>query len=511
MICGTAQGRGGDMAKISSTSVAIDRLARSSITAFFVYCAGIGLTYCSQLIIARVVGIDTYGMYAYVFAWMTVLTYCSTLGFDVALLRFVPTYEAQRAWPLLQGVIQYAQRRVAFIGLAVIGVGSCVILPWASTPELRNTFLVGFMVVPVLALVRLRCSVLRAFGGVVSALAPDRAVRDGMLIALVSVAALVLGWRVDAPAVMLATLVSSAVALACTSVVMRRRRPAGLGAVMPTYDPPTWRRTAIPLVVLGATESLMNRTGVMLLGSIADTKSAGIYSLAFNIALVVTLPRIAVNTLFAPEISGLHARKETAMMQLLITKASSWTLGAGLCMAVGLFLLATPLLGWFGTGYEAGVPALRILLVSQVIAAGAGSQLYVMTMTGHEQSAAVLLTCSAIVNAIASIFLISWFGFTGAAISTGTVLIIWNAAMGLFLWQKLNLFPGVLAIFRFSDRSTQRGAVGGVPHVPNLPVWISRWSKAERDSRARGAGRGTASTAKRRSRWLTSIIRGDIS
>jgi O-antigen/teichoic acid export membrane protein len=445
------------MAETSSTSVAVDRVARSSIIAFFVYSAGVGLTYCSQLIIARVVGIDTYGMYAYVFAWIIVLTYCSTLGFDVALLRFIPAYQAQRAWPLLQGVIQYAERRAAFVGFAVIGVGSCVVISWRSTPEIRNTFLVGFMVVPVLALVRLRCSVLRAFGGVVSALAPDRALRDGMLIALVSVATLVLGWRVDAPSVMLATLVSSAVALACTGVVMRWRRPAGLGAVMPTYDPPIWRRAAIPLVILVATESLMNRTGVMLLGWIADTKSAGIYSLAFNIALVVTLPRIAVNTLFAPEISGLHARKEKAMMQLLVTRASSWTLAAGFFVALGLFLLAEPLLGWFGGGYEAGVPALRILLVSQVIAASAGSQLYVMTMTGHERSAAMLLIAGAIVNAIASAVLISWCGLTGAAISTGAVLIIWNAAMGLFLWQKLNLFPGVLAVFRFSDESTQRG------------------------------------------------------
>jgi O-antigen/teichoic acid export membrane protein len=449
------------MVENSSTRMPVDRVARGSIVAFFVYSAGVGLTYCSQLIIARIVGIDTYGMYAYVFAWMVVLTYCSTLGFDIALLRFVPAYEAQGAWSLLQGVIQYAHRRVAFFGLSVVCVGSCVALIWASTPELRNTFLVGFMVVPVLALVRVRCSVVRAFGGVVSALAPDRAVRDGVLIALVSVATLGLGWRVDAPSVMLATLVSTTVALACTGVVMRRRRPVGLGDVMPTYDSPTWRQAAIPLVVLGATESLMNRTGVMLLGYIADTKSAGIYSLAFNIALVVTLPRIAVNTLFAPEISGLYARKEKAMLQLLVTRASSWTLGAGTFMALGLFLLAEPLLGWFGTGYESGVTALRILLVSQVIAAGAGSQLYVMTMTGHEQSAAVLLISSAILNATVSVILINWFGLTGAAISTGAVLIIWNAAMGLFLWQKLNLFPGVLATFRFSGKSTQRGVAGG--------------------------------------------------
>ena len=94
------------------------------------------------------------------------------------------------------------------------------------------------------------------------------------------------------------------------------------------------------------------------------------------------------------------------------------------------------------------MPALRILLISQVMAASAGSQLYVMTMTGHERSAAVLLVSCAMVNAGASAVLIGMFGLTGAAIGTAVTLVVWNVAMALFLRRRLNLLPGVLAIFR---------------------------------------------------------------
>jgi O-antigen/teichoic acid export membrane protein len=429
-------------------SAPVSRMVRGGVTAFFVYGVGFGLTYCSQLIIARIVGVDTYGVYAYVFAWMIVLAYFSTLGFDVGLLRFVPAYEAKRAWPLLQGVIQYAQRRAAIVGLTLVFVGIWVVQAWASSPELRSTFLAGFALVPILALVRIRCSAVRAFGGVVSALVPDRVVRDATLIGLLAVASLGLGWTLNAPFVMVATLISSALGLVCAGLAMRRRRPRAIDDILPAYDAAAWRRAAIPLVILGATEALMNRTGVILLGWIADTKNAGIYSLAFNIALVVTLPRIAVNTLFAPMISNLYARSDKETMQVLITRASSWTLCAGICIAAGLFVLADPLLAWFGAGYEAGVPALRILLISQVMAASAGSQLYVMTMTGHERSAAVLLVSCAMVNAGASAVLIGTFGLAGAAIGTAVSLVVWNVAMALFLWRRLNLLPGVLAIFR---------------------------------------------------------------
>ena len=99
------------------------RVARGSIAAFAIYAVSIGLTYVSQLLIARIVGVDIYGMYAYVFAWMTVLAYFSALGFDIAILRFVPAYEATRDWHLLKGVIRYSQRRAAAVGTVMVLVG----------------------------------------------------------------------------------------------------------------------------------------------------------------------------------------------------------------------------------------------------------------------------------------------------------------------------------------------------------------------------------------------------
>src|SRR5947209_7168087 len=124
-------------------SASVSRVARGGVTAFFIYGVGFALTYCSQLVIARIVGVDTYGVYAYVLAWMVVLAYFSALGFDVGLLRFVPAYEVKRAWALLRGVIQYAQRRAAFVGISVVLIGIFVAKGWVPSPELQSTFLVG--------------------------------------------------------------------------------------------------------------------------------------------------------------------------------------------------------------------------------------------------------------------------------------------------------------------------------------------------------------------------------
>jgi O-antigen/teichoic acid export membrane protein len=433
-----------------SSSAAIKTVVNGGSVAFAIYAAAAGMAYCSQLVIARMVGVESFGVYAYVTATMVVLAYFAALGFDVALLRFVPVYEVQHRWDLLRGVISYAQRRAGAVGIVavLIGISITVVRGPGMSLELRNSFFIGFALIPTLALLWIRCSAIRAFGGVVWAIVPDRFVREGMVIILVALATLGLGLHLDASEVVMLMLVSSGMGLVLTSLAMRQLRPRAADEAASVYDAAVWRQVAWPLLVIGGTEALMNRTGVLILGWFGDIKDAGIYSLVFNIAFVVALPRTALNTLFAPAVSSLFARKDQTTLQALVASAASRTLVAVAGIALVLAVLADPLLQWFGPGVEDGATALRILLLGQTIAAGAGSQLCVMTMTGYERNAAASLVVSAIANAIASAVFIRLFGLTGAAVATSLSLVIWNLAMAHFLWRRLGLLPGVFGLLR---------------------------------------------------------------
>ena len=259
------------------------RLARGSIVAFAIHVCGAGLTYCSQLLIARSIGADGFGIYAYVLAWMTMLAYLAVLGFDVSLLRFIPAYQAQGEWPLLRGVIRYAERWAAIVGLAVAAAGVALVEVWghARSPDLTNTFLAGCALVPVLALLWIRGASVRAFGGVATALAPDRIVRDGLLLGMIGLIGLGLGWRISAPIAMLGTLLSALAGLGLVSLARRRRMPRAVSLVPPANAGRVWAATALPLVVIGIAGVAVNRTGVMLLGWAGQTTDAGIYAMAW--------------------------------------------------------------------------------------------------------------------------------------------------------------------------------------------------------------------------------------
>lgn len=427
----------------------IRRVVVGGAAAFSIYVASAGVTACAQLLIARIVGAHTYGIYAYVIAWITILAYFCALGFDIALLRFVSAYQTMGANSLARGIIRYAERRSLAVSVIVALIGGLIIEFWPRpfSTELKNTFLVGFILVPTLSLLWIRCSIVRAFGGVVPALIPDRVVRDGLLVILVVGAGLVLGSHMQAPEVMGAAVFGSIVALVLASLAVSRSYPIAIKSAAPSYATASWRRAAVPFMIIAGAEALLNRAGVVVLGWFGETRDAGIYSLVFNIAFLVVLPRTAINTLFAPTISSLFTGNDRATLQALVTKTALWTFCTAAGIALGLAIMAEPLLSWFGQDFVSGVPALYVLLVGQVVAAGFGSLLLVMTMTEHERGAAVLLIVSAVVDVLASVAFVYWLGLTGAAIASSAALIVWHIAMALFVFRYLRLLPGIFGIF----------------------------------------------------------------
>lgn len=433
------------------------RLAGGSVAALAIYGVGAGLAYLAQLAIARLIGAEEYGRYAYVFAWMTVAAYAAALGFDVSLLRFVPAYRAQGRHALALGVVRFAEQLVLSVGTAAaLTTGAAVLLWPAAFPRpLAATFLAGAALVPVWALLWLRCARVRASGGVVTALAPERIGRDGLLLTALLVAGPLLHLPLSAAAVMAVTLAASLVALVLVSAAVRRGLQAPAGT-HPEYAPRIWLGAAWPLVLIGTMEPLLNRSGVMLLGWLGPVRAAGVFAVAFNIAFLAVLPRAAVNVLFAPAAAHLFARGDREALQALMARTTGWTLLGAVAAALPLWLLAVPLLGWFGPGFTAGTTALRLLLAAQVFAAATGSQLSLLAMTGQERAAAATLAASALGGALLGALLIAPLGLTGAALGTAAALVLWNAGMAVAVQRRLHLRPAPALALRVGFAGLRR-------------------------------------------------------
>ncbi len=426
------------------------RLAMSSIGALFVYASGAGLSYVSQLLVARTIGSNSFGIYSYVWAWVTVLAYFSTLGFHVSLLRFVPAYRANERWALMQGVIQYSQRGTAAAGLCVVLLGFGIIFArYDSMPsELAITFVIGIITIPIISQHQISSSLVRSFGGIVKAIAPERVVRDGVLLVIVGVAVWSDIFAKDARMAMSAALISALATLALLRYFLRALRPAALEGVTAAYSSREWLKPTIPIMVVVVADGLMSRSGVIVLGMSGNTLDAGIFAVALSMSLITALPRMAVSAAFAPNVSDLYARNDHKGLQALSSKASVLSLAGSLCVAIPLLVFNDPLLGLFGPGFEAGAPVVVILVLGQVFAAACGPQQHLITMTGNERSAAIIMITCAIGNLVGCLLAINAYGTIGVALAMTATLIFWNAAMAAYVFRRLNLVPGLISAVR---------------------------------------------------------------
>lgn len=425
------------------------RLAQGSLFALAIYIGGAGLTSIAQLLIARLIGPDSYGIYSYSLAWVTMAAYLAALGFNVSLMRFIPAYRAKGRFDLARGVIGFAMRRAlaAAVLAAVIGAAMIMHPSHEMMPELRTSLLIGMATIPFVTAYALGATVLRAFGEVVSALLPERILRDGLLLAVFALAAAWGNWNLDATLVMEIVLASSIVTVALVLLLGWRAWPADL-SVTSALSAQEWWKTVPPIMLIVGLDVLLTRTGVMVLGWVGNVHDAGVFALALNVALLVGLSRVAVSTMFSPSAAALFEHGDTVGLQQLYSRSTLLCFAGALAIAVPLLIIIDPLLAWFGGDFVKGGPIARILILAYVLTAFCGPQQNLLMMTGNEWTAARSMMVAAVANVLACAVGISMYGTIGAAIGIAFAQVIWNIAMAVYIRNRLSIVPGIFHAVR---------------------------------------------------------------
>ncbi|WP_246674891.1 lipopolysaccharide biosynthesis protein [Mesorhizobium sp. B4-1-3] len=421
-------------------------LGYATVFALMIYVAGAGLTSLAQLLIARIVGSTSYGIYSYVLSTTSVLAYLATLGFNVSLLRFVSAYRAQGRLDLAHGVIRFAFQRSLAVATLFGAAGATYICASSGSGnrELEVSQLLGMAAVPLVTTSALGAALIRAFGGGVSALLPERIVRDGLLLTLLGIAALSGSWTLNAPLVMQAVVTSSIVTVGLVFVLATRFQPPGLRQAEPADASKDWWSAVPPIMLMAGLDVFINRAGVMVLGWTGHIRDAGIFALGLNVALLVGLSLVAVSTMFSPAAATLFARDDRKGLQELFSRAALLSSGAAIAMAIPLLVIVRPLLSWFGEDFGTGAPIARVLMLGYVFVALCGPQLNLLTMTGNEWPAAVTMIVGAAIGVIGCVIGIEIYGPLGAAIGLALALVVWNVAMAIYIGKRLKIMPGLI-------------------------------------------------------------------
>ena len=95
-------------------------LARGATAAIVVNVGAAAVALALQILLARVLGVDSFGRYVYVMTVSNFLVLLMPLGLGHTTLRYVPAYSGKMEWGLLRGFLRRSGQ-IVFVVTAIAG------------------------------------------------------------------------------------------------------------------------------------------------------------------------------------------------------------------------------------------------------------------------------------------------------------------------------------------------------------------------------------------------------
>jgi O-antigen/teichoic acid export membrane protein len=403
----------------------VEALARGSGAIFVGGLVDKGTRLVTLWLLARGLGPAVFGVYTTATTVVTLAQLIAPLGADTGALLFASRQAHDRA--RLKGTIQ----TVALLAFA--GGGLTTLALWigglSSAPPLGHALVIAAPAALVGALSAVIVGLLQAAGRF-------RAFVLGTLVVLpvsilvCSVAALAVG---GLDAVLVAYVSGGAVALSVL-VGFAWHQFRGLIAdrtIRAQRDVPGLLSFSIPQSLSKVLWQFNLWTDVLMISWLATSEDVGIYRVALSIAMVGTLPVMALTTAMNPRAAALvHAGELVRLDRLL--KVGTRTLFLLLApLFVVLAALPELLLGFFDPVYVRGASALLVLIAGQTIYVLTGPTSSLLAMGGYARVNLINNVLTVALNVVLNMLLIPRMGILGAATATLVAQIAWATARTL--------------------------------------------------------------------------------
>lgn len=434
---------------LHASSVRLGRpLVVGSISSIATHGAGLSLQFLLYLLLARSLGADGLGAYAYAISWTRLLVFPATLGLGPVVARETTIAVTEQAWSRLRGLLTWSRRTTWWSSLAVAAamlLGVVVAQPHLDA-SLHVPLLLACPVLVLSARTWIERAALQGMNRVVQAQFADIIIKPAVLLSLVALWAL---WRPPTPSIaVLLTVAAAGAGFVWSRTLFERAIPHDARRSEPTHQTRQWIRAAVPMVFVNAAAVLLYESSVVMLGALTDAKSVGVYSIASRLALLPGFVLTAANMAFQPIISKLYATRDFDQLQrLAVHQARLMSLVTAPAFVL-LWWAAGPLLRLFGDEFASGAGPLWVLTLGMLVHVATGAVGIILMATRNERDLAACWLLAAISTIGLNLAWIPTHGALGAAAGTAVGTVVMNLAALVVVRRRLGIFVSIFALRR---------------------------------------------------------------
>lgn len=423
-----------------STKLAGESIRLGAIASLSLKVVNAALAILVSVLLARWLGKDGYGIFAFAIAVMNMAVMPIRLGLPALLVREVSRYRSRQDWRLMRGMIRRSNQLVVIVSAVVIIVAALVLLSNRDRmpPKQLHAHLMTLAIMPLAALASLRLATLMGLKRVIQGQAPELMVQPALTVILLLVARQFIS---PAPSVALAiVLIATSTAFAIGAIMLRMAIPDEVSQSACNYDDRRWLTSLVPFSLTALVSSFGGQVDIVLLGFLSDNSEVATYRVALALGMMVIFALSAVRVVLAPHIAHLHEIGDRARLQAIITKAT-WAITAVALPSVVVIAVfgETILVTLYGVEFRSVYFPLLILCAGQLFRATTGTVGMLLNMTGNERHVMTISILSVLLNLTLHSILIPRYGAAGAAVATAVTIVFTNSYLAWNAWKILGI------------------------------------------------------------------------
>ena len=396
------------------------RSGRNALLAFAIRIASAAIAFLTQVHLARWMGSHEFGLYTYAWVLVTIIGTLASLGFATSVIKLLPEYREARRLDFFRGYLQFGRALSFGAGAAAMAAGFALL--WIYGGRMETIYVapltLALLCLPAYALTDFQDGVGRSQGWIDLALVPPYILRPLLLFAFIGIAIFLSGRSATAETAIIAAAAATWVAAALQHFTLNRRFGNEIATGERTRDGARWIRLSLPLLVLDGFALLMLNLDIVILKLFVAPQDIGIYFAAVRTISLVSFIHFAVTAVAMPKFASLHAAGERAKILPYLKTMQAWTLLPSALAGGAILLAGKPLLGLFGPEFVAAYPVMLILIAGLLLRALAGPAQSLLVMAGEQNTAAVIMGLTVLINGGLNLLLIPRMGITGAALAT---------------------------------------------------------------------------------------------
>lgn len=401
--------------------------------------AGFG-GYFVRLVLARGLSVEDFGLFNSVFSFLGLIGFFKSLGFDKALIKFIPEFRHEKRNDMIKSSIIYVTVILIITNLVIISgvylLSDYLAISFFHSPQAVNLLkllAIAFFIDSFVYVVRF------AFQGFkeMTYFSVVEVARMLLILAIV-MTGFKLGYGRLSVAAFAYILTPIILIIAFTPVFLKKVFPEFSAANL-VFDRSIFKKIGkygLFVVETSAAGLVLYYTDIMALTYFSDLKAVGLYAVALpTVKIFMFFPR-AIGGILVPLTSELWVKGRKDLLKAGIESLYKYPFIIIVPLVLVMFSFADLILGvLYGASYIPAANAMRILSLGMIFAIIYGTNIDFFAGIGKPQITTKIVYTAAFFNFIANIILIPLIGIMGAAIST-TLSYLLMMSMGLVNIRK---------------------------------------------------------------------------